>query len=719
MARNRFEQYQSNPYQQQFVPTPMNANLLMGALGQKQKSFDSALNSASTFTPEVSYYHGDRETADGLINQYSQKSNDIVESLYADGDGNNAARTIAQMNQGYLKDKQTGEISALAQRKSQYDASITSINKIKNTEDRQRALGYFQNTAHTEFGLDSPLNQPIILDNPGISEKALAIGKAIKADGWMIGDGRIITSDDNGMYNVTVNGTTTQIDPNDAYGIIENYLLGDEQVRSYMGSRQQIGDPVDLRNTIASVASAVGFTKTTGSYGFHKDVKKGIDYANGNFPLSIQPGNPTLLAEGMTMDDLNTSIASSDGGSKGILTAYKLEAQKAFDESEKGKAFKASASDHTDFQNEYIESLTDNYDIQSASDYGVLQSLKEVFSKMKASEFSNVMNNEDKLKEIVKQHSPDGYEEIITTSLMDIKGNTPSGKKEETYIELRDEFMSDGYSMTPTEIIPGKKGTAAAEYNTKLHNALSEQNFEVLQGFNISTNKPNSYDLGAGDKSKTNQKVLNEMKAGTVESVRINKYGNALIPPTFTVEVTTDEGLQEITLMPKYNTQTEGYSIPSSVSDLIKELDATGSLLGNAVENSLLEDRENNYFGLYDNNDPHQNVKDKLLPSSNTQIEAIKPYIGKDTNGHEGNYIRIEEKGNVPYDITFNRIFESMENLGIDLETNEDAMGLKQFIKENGTNPNTPFNFDLFPDPQAKEKFLKTFIIPAFNIKED
>jgi len=710
MARNRFEQYQSNPYQSQFVPTPIDGRFVAGALGARQKSFDTALDAASTFEPEISYYPGDREAANSLLNQYSQKSNGIVESLYADGDGNNAARTIAQMRQGYSKDRQTGEIAALAQRKAEYDASLTAISKIKDVDDRNRSMRHFQNTVHTEFGLDSPLNQPIILDNPGISEKALAIGKAIKANGWMIGDGRMMTSDDDGMYKVTVNGHTTQIDPNDAYDIIENYLLGDEQVRSYMGNRQQIGDPVDLRNTIASIANAVGFTNTTGSYGFHKDVKKGIDYEQGERPITIGLDNPTLLIKGMTMSNLNTEIKNATGAEKAIMEGYRYKAKSDFDNSENGFNLKLTEENKKTFQDETINQIiSDNGPL--AKKFEISENVINKFLELSPSDFYELF---EKQEELVTRgeggftfNLPNSEEKIFSrfkisksenNNILSFMEKTSVNDKINLYKEELNEYMKDGYSTTGTDLIPSKVGSAATAYQKRFRDALNGNHFQILP-----TDGTERVD------SKTNEEKLLELGNSNPELVGITYFEGSVSPPIFKIK--TKDGVM-MKLAPKY-TNMDDRSLPFIINQLIKDLDITGDRTSSIAEDKVLENMLYNANELYDTGNPNQNVSTQL----NIKDVDVKPYTNKSLMGNKGSYIEIKESEEISnYSLSDLKADVKILNLPYALE---DIEYLENYYKDNSYIENEALNFDWLPDDKAKEKIILEIIRPAIYKRQN
>jgi hypothetical protein len=652
MARNRFETYQNNEYTSQFVPTPMDANLMLGAIGQRQKSFDGAMDEASMFAAEVDYYHNDREIAEGILGKYDTQSNSIAEGLYQDGDGTGAARSIIKLKRNYNKDKQVGEIAALKRRKAQFDADMERIDNIKSPVDREEVKALYMKNVHTDFGIDSPLNQAKIFDDPGLAEKALAIGKAIKADGIPMGDGRLYASAD-GMHYTFVNGVQTKVDPTQAYETIKQNILADPQTRGYIQARLNAGAPVDYENLIASVANAVGFTDTRLTYGFRDNSKGLIDYEQGNRPFSMAPANPYEVVQGMTIQELNKEIETATGTRKNILEGFKETKTKEFDNSEAGKSLKPNKQDVNNFKTEFIDSL-DDFPKQTTSDASYIKNLKEIFINMSNGELHDLITNtnDSELQQIVSENVGEGWGVIFTDKLKELSELTSVGEKTKFYNDSLDEVLGKGFQSTPIEIRPSMGGVAKRDYLSTLKQSLNTNEWDVLEVYN---SKEGTYANVDPNNYKQAKEELSKLKAGDIELQGVDKFGESYLPPHFKINLTTGKGEDAIittyTISPKLNPELKGsYSLDPTIHKLIKDLDITGDKTSTAVENDLLLELQLSDIGFGDTG--NSNFDGVEVMGINDSPVKVNPYTKTDSNGKNGNFITVDEPGYGKYEIT-------------------------------------------------------------------
>lgn len=392
---NRFDQYVQQQFVPQFVPTPLDANLMMKALAAKQQSFDTVGAKISEFTPEVNAYTGDLNDAKQYINDtYEAEKIRIQEELSQSGDTSKAARELYGLNSRYNKDRQTGALYNFAARKAEDEANIAEIMKIKTAEDRALNLQRYMANRHTEFNANqyTRLNTLPLFEDPGMSSKVnTLIGMAASSSVPI--EGGQLSINNKGEYVVSTtrpDGSVLQHtykDPNEIAQLVAMALQNDPEAAYYMRSREEAGAPIteSLQSYILSASALAGFDKfdlkgvsggkgRKGSSGSESGYDGTLISAAGNH-MSIGKMPWTGNYES-TVASLDTKIANAKTTSEKrqlLLQKQELERKKqAFEESGNGKKLKAN----------YETALANAEDKTIQMEPSLTQGIKQVFLNM-------------------------------------------------------------------------------------------------------------------------------------------------------------------------------------------------------------------------------------------------------------------------------------------------------------------------------------------------
>ena len=316
--RNRFENYISNGYQSQFVPTPLDTNMMFNVLKERQGYYDNLVATNANLMPQFNYIKpsdydmGHQREAMEIQNMYANRSseiNDLLKNDNLEGAKNLMLKTIHDKD---LKRKVQYLESAYAQ-DVEY---VNSLSDIKKLDDRNLATQYYYKNrlsgrSFDDFlaGKSTGVNNPLLSENPDIDKKITAIGSAINANGYTLSDGSVIVSardaqgNPTGKYMYRKGNVSSEIDFRRAIDIIGSGILNDPEVISYVQAREAWGAPIlgmdengnatgPLMEMIASQAGARAHRKSeTGVHYMTDDIMMhGI--RNPNAPIKPSPVRP-------------------------------------------------------------------------------------------------------------------------------------------------------------------------------------------------------------------------------------------------------------------------------------------------------------------------------------------------------------------------------------------------------------------------------------------
>jgi hypothetical protein len=282
---NRFDQYVQQQFVPQFVPTPLDGNLMFRALASKQQGFDTMGANISAFAPEVTAYTGDSMAAkDYLQNTYEAEKIRIQEELSTSGDVSKAARELQGLNSKYLKDRQTGALYNFAQRKAMDDMELERIKSIKNAADKEYSLADYYTNRHTEFNTNefTPLNRAKIFDDPGMTEKIRGAVQLAAASSIPVEGGEVIFDPKTGEWMLGVTNQQGEIQweykkANEIAPLVAEYLAGDSEAMDYIAARESVGAPIlgMIEQQINAASQLAAYDKFTTKGGSGTSGKRG------------------------------------------------------------------------------------------------------------------------------------------------------------------------------------------------------------------------------------------------------------------------------------------------------------------------------------------------------------------------------------------------------------------------------------------------------------
>lgn len=359
---NRFDQYRQAQQVRQFNPTPLDTNLIMGALGQKQQSFDSAVSGIGSFAPELSAYTGDLDEGKQYITDaYETHKSKLLEDLSETGDVSKAARELQVLHNNYLKDTQSGKLAYFANRKAEDEANLKQINTIKNPADKMLAMQDYLTRRHTQLedGKYSSLNTPILLEDPGVASKVQSAVKMAAESSFPIDGGVVEMDPETGQFKlgVTNEDGTLQwsfINAEETAALVAQHLAGDSEVTDYMSARDQLGAPIyeDVLHMIESASQLHARDKFTGKGGSvsgsnrtgTKSKNKIISSAGESNTLGKQYWSGSFESSVNDLTEIiNDPNISHDDKVKASLQLAQLQTiQEDFDNTEQGAKLKAA-----------------------------------------------------------------------------------------------------------------------------------------------------------------------------------------------------------------------------------------------------------------------------------------------------------------------------------------------------------------------------------------
>lgn len=259
MARNRFENYISNGYQSQFVPTPLDTNMMFNVLKERQGYYDNLVATNANLMPQFNYIKpsdydmGHQREAIEIQNMYTNRSseiNDLLKNDNLEGAKNLMLKTIHDKD---LKRK----IQYLESAYAQDMENVKSLSDIKKLDDRNLASQYYYKNrlsgrSFEDFlaGKSAGVNNPLLSENPGLEEMINRAGNAIQANGYTLSDGSVIVSakdaqgNPTGKYMYKTGDVTSEIDFNRAMDILSTNILSNPEVISYIQAREAWGSPI-------------------------------------------------------------------------------------------------------------------------------------------------------------------------------------------------------------------------------------------------------------------------------------------------------------------------------------------------------------------------------------------------------------------------------------------------------------------------------------------
>lgn len=258
--RNRFENYISNGYVSQFVPTPIDTNLLYNVQKEKQAYLDNLHASLAKMKPEFNFIHaneydmGHTQEAQSIKDYYANQSTEISKMLQED---NLSGAKQAMLSTLYNEDMNK-KMQYLEYAYNQDLANIKSLEDIKNLDDRNLASNHYQkerlkNKNFDDYyaGKSSPLNSPLLSDNPDLEDLINQAGAAINANGYTTSDGGVLYAakdaqgNPTGKYMYRKGDVTSEITGDRAYNLISVSVLANPKVQSYAAARKAWGSPIE------------------------------------------------------------------------------------------------------------------------------------------------------------------------------------------------------------------------------------------------------------------------------------------------------------------------------------------------------------------------------------------------------------------------------------------------------------------------------------------
>jgi len=286
MARNRFETYRSNQYTPQFIPTPLDTNLLMKGLATSQQQWDTAMQTLASQQYPTEYfqgrYHTDRDVAKQVGDYYENATLDLTEQLGQTGDVSKAATDLIRLKKQFSTDPR---VSGLAYRKKLYEDFNEQLNEADvNDAEKELMREYFEQNLMTDFGdKGKALNRGVIYDTPDIAKKIKDAVSMLEHDGGVmtqvdgLGRGQLYRHFDqygNPTFKfVTATGTYENLDYGKALNAIRGVVGYDPEVQSFLQGRETIGRPYtqELDAMLQSAAFGKSFNRSDIDYNFLDD----------------------------------------------------------------------------------------------------------------------------------------------------------------------------------------------------------------------------------------------------------------------------------------------------------------------------------------------------------------------------------------------------------------------------------------------------------------
>lgn len=732
MAVNRFQQYRPGEYVSQFVPTPLDSNLLFNSLNRAQTSYDNALNYFGTFTPEVNYYHGDYGHAKEVLQDYDTAIADYTNQLLESGNFNSAARNIMQLNQKYKKDlAQTGRIGTLAARKAEYDNSIKQIESIKNLEDQMLAKANYDKNAYTQFAPGkTQLNNPLLFDDPGINAIIAKVASSVKADGYNIpGQGLLYESGDK-YFLKSVNGHVKEISYDKAASAIMEVVLSDPNIASYAAARKQVGAPIDanILGMIDGYARATSFRDVNSSWSFHKDpiaVEKAKEENNNSINALLNPSTFTPgLIRGYNAASLANAIATeTNSDKKKLLEGYQKAALQAYDTSDMARPYKVSEGEKiklaTDLKAVYpeLQGMTHDEIIKVIEYSAGDETLKDEVSAL-----SKKYGIKTDLTMYPSGSSSGGanvdatLNTLLTTVNSHLSENPVFKNALKPYYSNRDIYLEEGAEIPTVNIVPQWKNEAqeSAAINN-MQPGFNSNNWSIVS---------KSID-GTGTELPTDSKEIEKIfanlrsaAAGNIQLESIGHYQNAELPTALTINYydPSTKINHTFTLSSKYDPNTEDKVLGSMVSGMIdSQLNVANSGIQTQVAGELVqESRRYNALGVQFKGNPDENYIDSPA------FQYLKDYgisnlnlYADNVNGKNGKFITYGDNTNNDYitygDITALQAY--LNDMGY-----EGELDIMEYIDFTNKSENDPLDFTTIEngDPFARVKVAEN-LFPIYQ----
>ncbi len=536
--RNRFENYINNGYQSQFVPTPLDTNMMFNVLKERQGYYDNLVATNANLTPQFNYIKpndfdmGHQREAMEIQNLYAERSSEINEYLKNDnleGAKNLMLKTIHDKD---LKRK----VQYLEASYNQDLANLKSIEGIKKMDDRNLATHYYyknrlQGKSFQDYyeGKTSPLNSPILGENPDLDNKINQIGAAIAANGYTFADGSRLESvkDANGnsigKYRYVKGDVTSEIREDEAFNIISTNVLNDPEVQSYIGARQAWGSPIIFQDEQGNTQGPLmEMFRAQAAARSHRKSNQNVSYMTDDLGLAKAKGevldpNGVIARPPARNAFIKTQSSSND---------WKIEGNKFYTKdrtvqtSESGKRAAAlSGGIGLDLpMNEWVEYKPTDKEIQSVKE-NFVKIINQDGTAQVVNKNSSLATNPREGSKIVQLDNQDavktmaGYEQSMqsvswatTTPFTDKKLNstqlaargdhsvqvkktgadgniTYETKKMSELPDL--EFYNAGYTLTHPEYTPGREVWMARDESGNEYEAISNKQVKNNRALDI------------------------------------------------------------------------------------------------------------------------------------------------------------------------------------------------------------------------------------------
>jgi hypothetical protein len=278
--RNRFENYISNGYTQQFTPTPLDANMAFNTINARQAYYDNIQKALATANPQLDYLtpnqydQGDMMIANQLHAERQQGINEIADQIAKTDNLTEAARNISKFANDPEYNK---KVQGLQNRKLQDQQNRKMLQDTYGKDPfYNQYLSNYERSRYSEFSPTSSLNSPIGALTPDLDKKIKTIADMMESNSFTTADGSMIGTTGDGQFYVTRKGKKEYISQQEAFNEMSAFVLGDPEVGNWYNTLLQTGykkEDLDamLTSKIGGAASAKAFTKTESEIGYMED----------------------------------------------------------------------------------------------------------------------------------------------------------------------------------------------------------------------------------------------------------------------------------------------------------------------------------------------------------------------------------------------------------------------------------------------------------------
>lgn len=311
---NRFQQYRPTQVVQQYVPTRLDANMLMGAMQERQNQYNqsfAALNEPVNFNR----IQKDEQHAQDRINYYNSQMEKAASELQETGNTQAAAQEIMRLKKEYNADEAVRAMGARYNANQEYMTKFgdrAAKGELYANEEaayyRNQIPELYNQDGGVEYGVGTPLYTPDV----NVDQTIKDVAGMLRANKFVTADGSILGMHPNGDFYVTAKGTQKGINKDEAAALISNYLFANHDVQKYMGVVENF-DPLigqRLLEQAMRAGEAKAFVEQDFSYGHlgvpsdgsNKDLFSGAgDFGTG--------GNLTIKSPGDTVKRITEANA--------------------------------------------------------------------------------------------------------------------------------------------------------------------------------------------------------------------------------------------------------------------------------------------------------------------------------------------------------------------------------------------------------------------------